>query len=92
MWHIIKALKLRRSHPVQFDFGGVTEAYSKHGTNKFHISMILELQSVELNQLQMKGHSKTAKHLNCISHFATMSQIALHKLIFGMFLFNVYGF
>lgn len=63
--HIIKALKQRRSHSVQFDFGKVTEAYSKHGTNKFHISMVLELQSVELNQLQMKGHSKTAKHLNC---------------------------
>lgn len=65
MWHIIKALKQRRSHPVQFDFGRVTEAYSKHGTNKFHISMVLELQSVELNQLQMEGHSKTAKHVNC---------------------------
>lgn len=50
---------------MQFDFGRVTEAYSKHGTNKFHISMVSELQSVELNQLQMKGHSKTAKHLNC---------------------------
>ena len=50
---------------MQFDFGRVTEAYSKHGTNKFHISMVLQLQPVELNQLQMEGHSKTAKHLNC---------------------------
>lgn len=54
---------------MQFDFGRVTEEYSKHGTNKFHISMVLELQSVELNQLQMKGHSKAAKHLNCNSSF-----------------------
>lgn len=58
---------------MQFDFGRVTEAYFKHGTNKFCISMVLELQSVELNQLQMEGHSKTAKHLNCNSSFCNES-------------------
>lgn len=58
---------------MQFDFGRVTEAYFKHGTNKFRISMVLELQSVELNQLQMEGHSKTAKHLNCNSPFCNES-------------------